>query len=591
MPKSKVKSYYSSKKYKSKSNHKRFILFFSLALILAAIPFTITLVKEQQDTRSQAKSGKDSIRAYSLDRDAQTIPGSIVVKYKTKNQTKRAAKARKYQAKVKEKIKQIDIEVLDVPIGSEQQILNELRDDPDVLYAEPEYVGYIDFTPNDPEFYRQDGLHNTGQEGGNNDIDIDAPEAWDKARGTMQSGEPVKVAVLDSGIAQNHPDLSSKIIANANFVTIAPGNDSYDDRRGHGTAVAGIIAATTNNSSGVAGVCPDCQLLNGKVMKDDGSGSYVWWVNGIIWAADNGAQVINMSISGTNEYPPMADAIQYARNKGAIVVSSASNNNSATPMYPAAIPNVISVGGVTNTDTKVDTSNYGTWVDIAAPGDMIYTTSAPFTQLNPSGNQYGYYKGTSMAAPIVSGTVALLWARNGTDVAVSTIENQLFASAEKIAGTGTYWTHGRVNANNAVAVALPTKTPTVTPTVTASPTVTPPIGVTITPIPTTINPPTTVPKSKYMISGTVFVDSNRNGTREPTESAFPNARVSISGATNRQVVTDSVGKYYFTQLKDKSYTVQISLPSGYTITTTTSLKTKITKKKKKKIINFGIAPQ
>jgi len=240
------------------------------------------------------------------------MAGRVLVKFKA------GATARTVDAaigsgggKVIDKLGALGVLVVSVPQGREDRILAALSKNPNVEYAEPDYLAEAVLTPNDTYFApNQWGLENTGQnikgQVGTADADIDAPLAWDTTLGN------VKMAILDSGIDQNHEDLSAKIADQKNFTTSA----TIDDLYGHGTHVAGIAAAVTNNDLGVAGGCPNCVLMNGKVLGDNGSGAYSWVSGGIIWAADNGAKVINLSLGGSSPSKTLERAVNYAWNKG-----------------------------------------------------------------------------------------------------------------------------------------------------------------------------------------------------------------------------------------------------------------------------------
>ncbi len=217
------------------------------------------------------------------------------------------------------------------------------------------------------------------------------------------NNKPVLVAVVDTGIDEKHEDLAGKIVANINF-----GNSqTAADVNGHGTHIAGIIAATTNNGVGVAGVAANAQLLNVKVADDNGM---VWSstvAKGIVWAVDNGAKVINLSLAIPTKSEVLEKAIEYAWNKGAVVVAGAGNNVKGVPMYPACYPEVIAVAAIDAEGSLWTKSNDGDWVDVYAPGAEIYSTLP--------GNNYGYQSGTSMATAYVSGVAALAFA-TATDV-------------------------------------------------------------------------------------------------------------------------------------------------------------------------------
>ncbi|WP_369045448.1 S8 family serine peptidase [Sinomonas sp. P10A9] len=220
------------------------------------------------------------------------------------------------------------------------------------------------------------------------------------------------------------------------------------------TVPAGIVAAIADNSIGVAGVCPGCVILNGKVLDDSGSGSSSAIARGIDWAVANGAKVINMSLAMRFSSLTLETAVNNAWNHGVVIVAAAGNSGSQAKMYPAAYTNVIAVAATDNNDAKASFSTYGAkWVDLAAPGVSVYSTfpNHPFalqTTYNRS-LDYDIGSGTSMASPIVAATVALAWnahpAYTNADVRA-----HVESTADKIAGTGSYWANGRVNANGAV---------------------------------------------------------------------------------------------------------------------------------------------
>lgn len=374
------------------------------------------------------------------------VPGQILVKFKDGvSQSDQDGLLRNNRAKVTGKLDSLGVLVLQVPQNAEEKVAAALSNNPRVEYAEPDYLAEAYVVPNDTYFAgNQWGLENTGQtiKGvvGVVDADLDAPTAWDTTLGG------VKVAILDTGIDQNHDDLSSKIVLQRNF-SDAP---TIDDLYGHGTHVGGIVAAITNNNIGVAGVCPNCQLMNGKVLNDSGSGAYSWIANGIIWAADNGAKVINMSLGGPTKSVTLESAINYAWNKGVVIVAAAGNSANPSKTYPGAYTNVIAVAATNNQDQKASFSSYGAkWVDVAAPGENIFSTfpNHPYT-INKSFG-YDFASGTSMATPMTSGVAALIWS-SPYGTSASAVRSRLETTADKIPGTGTYWSAGRVNASKAV---------------------------------------------------------------------------------------------------------------------------------------------
>ena len=339
-----------------------------------------------------------------------------------------------------------------VPAGKELQLVEALGRNPAVEYAEPDQI----VTPAAADQYidRQYALNNTGQSftnttgtlavgAGTADADVDAVEAWG-----VTKGHGIRVAVLDSGVATDHPDINPNVALRANFSNARTNEDKY----GHGTHVAGIIAAVAENGIGVAGVCPGCTILAGKVLNDSGGGSSSGLANGINWSVSNGAKVINMSLA-VRPSRTLETAVNNAWNKGVVLVAAAGNGGNQNMMYPGAYSNVIAVAATDNHDNKASFSTYGPWVDIAAPGVSVYSTfpTGSFvlgTQNNRSSG-YDIGSGTSMSAPIVAATAALAWSVS-PELDNHAIREKVQSSAEQIPGTGTYWANGRVNANNAV---------------------------------------------------------------------------------------------------------------------------------------------
>jgi len=208
---------------------------------------------------------------------------------------------------------------------------------------------------------------------------------------------PVIVAVLDTGIDKHHEDLDGVVIAEVNFTDSPTADDIY----GHGTHIAGIIAAANDNNVGIDGVASDCRLINVKVADDRGRCRLTALAEGIVWAVDNGAQVINISIEMQESSPMLREAIDYAWENGAIIIAAAGNGGSSLPVYPACYDNCISVTALKDNGELAPLANYGDWVDAAAPGFKVYSTLP--------GDDYGYKYGTSFATAYVSGLSALLF--------------------------------------------------------------------------------------------------------------------------------------------------------------------------------------
>jgi len=276
------------------------------------------------------------------------------------------------------------------------EVIDELLKDRRVVWAEPDHIAHIagEVLPNDSLFGQQWYLKNRGTiEGSIEGADVKATFAWDYTKGS----EDVIVAVVDTGVDYEHPDLKNKVIKGYDFVNID--SDPMDDN-GHGTMVAGIIGAETNNGEGIAGVCWNCRVLAVKVLNDEGLGYYSWIADGIQYAVEQGARVVNLSLGGSTPSFILEDALSYATNNNAIVVAAAGNESSQL-LYPAAYsPKCISVGATDYSDLRAYFSNFGPNLDIAAPGVEILSTFP--------GNNYAIGDGTSFAAPIVSGAVGLL---------------------------------------------------------------------------------------------------------------------------------------------------------------------------------------
>ncbi len=263
----------------------------------------------------------------------------------------------------------------------------------------------------------------------------------ESAEGAVPSSQDVLIAILDTGIDQNHEDLEGKVVAEVNF-TDSP---TADDIHGHGTHIAGILAANSNNGIGVTGMAPDAQLMNVKVVDDKGRSQPSVVAQGIIWAVNNGANVLNISIEIREASPELEDAVNYAWSQGVIIIAAAGNDGSQSPIYPAYYENSIAVAATRENDTLAPLSNYGDWVNVAAPGFNIYST------LPDDG--YGYKTGTSFAAPYVSGLAALLFSvvtdTNGDGRLNDEVRAVIEAGGQElnIYGVG----YGRINAVNSLA--------------------------------------------------------------------------------------------------------------------------------------------
>ena len=301
--------------------------------------------------------------------------------------------------------------------------LEAYRADPNVSYVEVNRI-YVAFeTPDDPEYDQQWALNNTGQSGGLEDADIDAPEAWDVTQG---SGE-VLVAVVDTGVDYTHADLDGgRVRTDIDRDFINDDDDAMDDQ-GHGTYVAGIIAADTNNAEGIAGICRNCKILPVKVLDEEGSGSAESVAQGIQYAGDQGADIINMSLGFPSECgcsKTVANAINYAYDKGALLVAASGNDSDKTrTSYPASSPRVMAVGASDHNDQEADFSNHGSDLTIMAPGVDIYSLDID------DGAPYRMADGTSAASPHVAGVAGLVLSKE-SGLSNAELWFRLYQSAE-----------------------------------------------------------------------------------------------------------------------------------------------------------------
>ena len=335
------------------------------------------------------------------------------------------------------------------PGQSLEEVVEAYRNNPNVEYAELNYIVSIDLTPDDPLFPIQWPLHNTGQmypESGKcnpppgiPDCDIDAPEAWD-----IHTGSPeVIVAVVDTGVDYNHRDLQGNMWTDSNgyygYDFFNDDNDPMDDN-GHGTHCAGIIAADGNNGLDIAGLCWSAKIMAVKFLGESAGGYESGAVSAIYYAVENGADVISNSWGGDDYSETLEQAVAYAHSQGVIVVAAAGNGNWTLPRYPARYDHVISVAATDSNDQRAYcsnccsqwASNYGNLVDIAAPGVDILSLRAEGTS---EGTPYDDYttimSGTSMACPHVSGACALMLSRY-PQIQVDELEQHLLASTDAI---------------------------------------------------------------------------------------------------------------------------------------------------------------
>ena len=354
-----------------------------------------------------------------------------------------------------------------------------------ILLAEPNYHLYaVDTYPNDPAWGNQYGLGA-----------IRAPQGWDITTGSSA----VVIAIIDTGVDLTHPDLAGKIVAGYDFVN----NDAVaQDDNGHGSHVAGISAASSNNGVGVAGTSWGALIMPVKVLDAGASGSFSNAASGIIWATDHGAHIINLSMGASSHSTIFQNAIDYAYNHGVTLVAASGNSGSNFVLYPARYPNVMAVGATDSSNTIASFSNYGTELDVVAPGVNIYSTGI--------GN-YFYNTGTSMSAPYVAGLAAILRGIPGSG-SPANLAWAMKSTALDLGAPGRddYYGDGLIQMD--AAIALLWVTPTFTPTLTFTPT---PTSTSSPPRPTSgYTPPSVLPVS------TSTAIAPPSSTKTPTQTAF-----------------------------------------------------------------------
>jgi thermitase len=360
------------------------------------------------------------------------VPGEILVKFQPHVGLFGAQSSLQAEGlRPLESIPRSEVVRVQVTPGQEVATVAALMDRGDVEFATPNYIIEALGDPNDTWFGIQWALKQS------QDHDIDAPQAWDIHSG----GDNVTVAIIDTGVDLDHPDLQANVVPGYDFVN---GDSDPDDDHGHGTHVAGIAAAVGNNSTGVAGVSWGAKIMPLKVLSAAGSGNTYNLSQAIYYAADNGAKVINMSLGARySKWPCNWDSVEaafnYAVGKGVLMVVASGNDGQNGVNCPAAYDQVMAVGSTTSSDGRSSFSNYGSRLDIAAPGSSIYNTTRF--------GSYGYKSGTSMATPHVAGLAALIWS-----FAPSLSDSQLRAVIQNgaddldISGWDQYYGHGRINA-------------------------------------------------------------------------------------------------------------------------------------------------
>ncbi|MBM2820848.1 MAG: serine protease, subtilase family [Candidatus Berkelbacteria bacterium] len=357
-------------------------------------------------------------------RDQPPAKDKIIVKFKKSvNLQKRNEIKLETSAKVRKNIPKIDVDVLEVPEGkTAQDFVGEFQNNypNEIEYAEVDGYYQASSVPNDT-YYASDQSYLKN---------LNSETAWDITTGTSS----VKIAVLDTGVELTHSDLQGKLIPGWDFVYNDP---TPEDAFGHGTAVTGVLGALTNNNQGIAGVTWQNPILEVRIAGESGYSSYDIIANAIIFATDNGAKVINISFGGYTDSLAVRDAVNYAWQKNTVVVASAGNDSTNMLEYPASMPNVVGVSALDETNAPAFYTNYGSYIDVAAPGTVITTSM---------GNEYRYWMGTSFASPCVAGLLGLIFSLNPTLTSTEAVDIlERTATDLGTPGVDDYYGHGKIN--------------------------------------------------------------------------------------------------------------------------------------------------
>ena len=357
------------------------------------------------------------------------VEGQILVKGKAGLSDARLEKIlNKANAHSIGRLPQIHTHIVEVPPQAREAVIQALSHNPQIDFAEKNpLLEPSAITPNDPNYSKQWHL-----------AKIQAPGAWDYA-----TGEGITVAILDAGVETSHPDLVNNLVPGRNVVSNTSNTSPINV---HGTAVAGTVAATTNNALGVSSVAWNASLMPVRITNSsDGWASASDMANGILWAADHGARVVNISYDIGSGAAVIDNAAKYLRNKGGLVVMAAGNNG--TDRGYNDNPYIINVSATTSSDARAGWSDYGNYVDVSAPGQDVLTTW--------QNGGYGWGSGTSFASPNAAAVVALIMAAN-PGLSPDEVESVLESSADDLGSTGwdRYFGYGRVNAAGAVQTAL-----------------------------------------------------------------------------------------------------------------------------------------
>jgi thermitase len=531
-----------------------------MLVLLAITPFVprSSVQAQRQNQDQDALIGTQSAPEKSELRDLHRRPGHLLVRFKANASPSEVASLTANRA-VSENaaLRVVHLKVLP---EEELAVFDQLKRSSAVDFVEFDSLVRTTFVPNDTYYatpYPSSYNGNIAQWG---PPAVSAPAAWD-----ITQGDPSTViAIVDTGVDAAHPDLAAKMVGEYSF------NGKVKDGFGHGTHCAGIAAAVTNNSTGVAGMCPNCKILSVKVLDDNGSGWMSDVASGIVYAADHAASVISLSLGGSARSETLRAALDYAVDHNALPVCAMGNSGATSALEPAYWGSCLSVVAADSNGSKASFSTYGIRADVSAPGVGILSTLPTYsTYLSTHGYKPNYdaLSGTSMATPMVAGIAGLVRSRNSGLTPTQT-KGIIMATA----GDGKSWSpelgFGLVNARLAADAAL--HTDFAPPTVNL---IAPAPGATVSKLVTVLAAPTDntlVHHIDLMRDGTRFIaplvgtattiGKGKDATTTSAWTAIWSSTLVFNGLVNLSpVATDSFGNTSVPQ--DIAFTVQNQLVS------------------------------
>lgn len=376
-----------------------------------------------------------------------------------------------------------------------------------VTHVEADGWVYGAYEPDDPDLYISERVYTAEL--------LNLFDAWDYTTGNPE----IVIAVLDTGVTQEHPEFADKLLPGYDFFNQ---DDDPSDDHGHGTHVAGTSAAKMDNGIGAAGVCPQCSILPVKVLNQNNAGTWAGVAAGVTYAADEGANIIVMSLGSVAGTKTIEAAIEYAIEQGVLIVAAAGNINSSKDFYPAAYPGVIGVAATDKSDLRWSLSNYGDYVDISAPGHLVY---GAYKDLDNEYDGHRFMSGTSMATPHVAGLAGLLWSQDPSRTSHD-VELLMRGTAVDLGSVGEddYFGDGRIDPLAALEIGA------------------------------------AMPK-KSRLSGIVWLDTNANGIQDANETEkVPNILIGLKNLITDETIFVRSNNRGFWQIADASagnYTISL----------------------------------